>query len=173
MKNILSMFIPTSWELYAIIFVIGLGTGGWGVHKLYQIGEANRAKEAMTTTLGGVALMNNAGSKFLAKQKEKDKQNAKTIANLQQRLKEPHGCDNTPIPLEWVLGNDLSGASGPGPKPGSPSAPVEDYRAKCDVIVTSCELNRQQACEPAADQADAIRDTYNELKKKFNKKSWW
>lgn len=168
MIGILGKFIPTTWEIYAIIFLAGLLSGGWAVHKLYEADQAAQLSETIKTNQATVRLVNRAGSAYLAQQRQKDAANEKTITDLRRRLANAPAC-NVPVPAEWVRpSGELPDAAGPRSKSGSTGTQVEAV-ADCRQVVESCELNRERVCEPAADQADAIRRLWKEMQGRINR----
>lgn len=172
LRGIADMFIPTSWELYAILFLAGLFAGGWGVHKLYEADAAAQISETLNTDRGSFQIINRAGAKFNAEQKRKADGYAKENETLRKRIAAAPKC-STPVPSSWLHPEKpVSDIAGFGRKL-RPPGPTLEAVADCGAVVLNCEDNRQTVCEPAADQADAIRGAWKDMQKQINGKRWW
>lgn len=173
LRNLGGMLIPSSWELYAILFIAGLFCGGWGVHKLYEADAASQLADTLKTDRGSFGVIRNAGTQFLDEQKRKADGYAKENESLRRRIAAAPKC-STPVPAGWLHpAPGVPDAAGSGLKP-RPASPAVEAVADCGAVVLSCEDNRQTVCEPAADQADAIRKLWKDMQKQINGPShWW
>lgn len=168
-------FIPGPWLVWIRIglYVACFGAGLWTAHKFHQAEQARAVNEARAAERDVVAIGNSAERVYLERMRKQKEQADATLSQLRRRLARAPRCD-VPVPVDFMrepagvsgAAGDPAGARSAGPPVAADLAgPVADCRA----VVETCSRNKADVCDPNAEQLDALRAWYRDVRERYNR----
>lgn len=170
--------IPGRGTVYLLLgaLVFGFGGGVYVTKKFWDASEVTAVNEARVKEQDAVLLGDGHSKGVLDRARQRKGENDAIRNDLERRLASAPAC-TVPVPRQRVRNPGMPPASpdpgrarsanprlDPVPDPADPG-PVADARD----VVRTCELNRTDAYQPEADERQALRDWYNDLRKRFNR----